>query len=1061
MRTNVFLRSTRRQWVRAVVMLVVIAAVTFAFTARGAEYLLVRQETERLGSYYTSIGSLAPAGGEKWADWDEAAAYLAARPEVETVNRYRNVSAVAEKVCNADIELPLVGTTGNVAFYGTLSLKTPNYYYFIADTPLAGYPEHIEKGRMLILMRGENEQSQDAYDALQEGERFLAAGYFDTRDPSCVSTEDGVFLKLKPVTEDAFFYPVAEGAEADFTDPVLAQWKDLILYSSELQHTLNALAVENMSALPDVQEEGQRIYLTDGRFLDAADTREGRRVCVINNGFASLRGLEVGDALTLTLKDMPSYFGYCLSPEGREESLALWREGPEHSTEPAAFEIVGIYEYTDGDRFPCATVRNNLYIPSSVVPEDFTHANGSGIDQKYYNMMSYWGYSLDKRGYQSVEGPYPGAAAFLLKDPALESAFLKDTRADLEAMGFRADMVPSGWENFQAAAGPMERSSLYNAAIFTAVLAVTLVLVAFAYFHMRRKELAIVRAMGVPAGRCAAEISLPLLIVGFAGVVPGAFLGWRYAKENAAETLGSLAAFGGEGAAMLPVGYLAALCGGTAALLAVVTLVFAHVRARTPLLRQIQGGAPAGAKKASGKTDPVPVAAVSAPATASGISGVIARETAPVSAGHGGGTRLVLRFVWRHIVRSRAKSLLTVLLAASFTVGLAAISLSIENSSLEIEALYQTISVSVGLVKADSTSTTVKGGGFLFEETIQSVLDTGYVLDAYLEGANNGRLYTYDNVYENGNSLSIRGYGAECDILGVDDLDGFLSEAGTGSSWTIAFDEGWDADCFGEDWRESGQTLDEETMLPVLVSRQLYDAYMTKDGRPLMLTCKGKHKMCKIIGAYDGAAGETDVAVTPLVLMPRSALQALVGDKMRYSAASFTVDPAMNRDLDAFREAIDTLANTPRIGAVPVRVVLRDGELRQAAEPLEKSVELMRILYPVMLVLAVLVAAAVSALFVMLSAKEGAILRIQGTGKRRVQVMLSLQQLFPSLGGLVIGLAGVRIYLSGRPPELMGAALGGAALCAVLYLAAAAVGAAGASMSVTGKNPLEMLQVKE
>ena len=966
---------------------------------------------------------MAPASGEKWADWEEAAAYLAARPEVETVNRYRNVAAVAEEVYNADIKLPLVETIGNVAFYGKLSLKTPDYYYFIVDTPLSGYPEHVEEGRMLILMRGENEQSQDAYDALREGERFLAVGYFDALDPACASTGDGVFLKLKPVTEDAFFYPVAGDAEADFNDPALAQWKDLIPYSAEQQHALSALAVEDMSALPDVQEEGRRIYLTDGRFLDAVDTREGRKVCVINNGFASLRGLEVGDTLTLTLKDVPSYFGYCLSPEGREESLALWREGQERSTEPEAFEIVGIYEYTDGDRFPCATVRNNFYIPSSAVPEDFTHVNGSGMDQEYYNMMSYWGYSMDKRGYQSVEGPYPGAAAFLLKDPALESAFLEDTRADLEALGFRADMVPSGWENFQAAAGPMERSSLYNAAIFTAVLAVTLVLVAFAYFHMRRKELAIVRAMGVPAGRCAAEISLPLLIVGFAGVVPGALLGWRCAEENAAETLGALTSFGGEGAAMLPTGYLAALCGGAAALLALVTLVFAHVRARTPLLRQIQGGAPAGAKKAPvAGAVAVPAKAVSAPVAVPGPVSV-ARETDPVSARRGGGAGLVLRFVWRHIVRARAKSLLTVLLAASFTVGLAAISLS---SSLEIQELYQTISVSVDLVKADSTSTTVKGGGFLFEETIQSVLDTGYVLDAYLEGANNGRLYSYDEVYESGNSLAVRGYGAECDILGVDDLDGFLSEAGTGSNWTISFDEGWSADCFGEDWRESGQTLDEETMLPVLVSRQLYDAYMTEDGRPLMLTCKGKHRMCRIIGAYDGAAGETDIAMTPLVLMPRSALQALVGGKMRYSAASFTVDSAMNQDLDAFREAIDTLANTPRIGAVPVRVMLRDGELRQAAEPLEKSVELMRILYPVMLVLAVLVSAAVSALFVMLSSKEGAILRIQGTGKRRVQVMLSLQQLFPSLGGLAIGLAGVFIYLSRRPPELMEAALGGA-----------------------------------
>ena len=48
MRTNVFLRSTHRQPLKAAVILFVVGAVTFAFVARAAEYLLVRQETERL-----------------------------------------------------------------------------------------------------------------------------------------------------------------------------------------------------------------------------------------------------------------------------------------------------------------------------------------------------------------------------------------------------------------------------------------------------------------------------------------------------------------------------------------------------------------------------------------------------------------------------------------------------------------------------------------------------------------------------------------------------------------------------------------------------------------------------------------------------------------------------------------------------------------------------------------------------------------------------------------------------------------------------------------------------
>ena len=49
MRNNVFLKSTLRQPVKTALLLAVVALITFAFVSRGAEYLLVKQETERLG----------------------------------------------------------------------------------------------------------------------------------------------------------------------------------------------------------------------------------------------------------------------------------------------------------------------------------------------------------------------------------------------------------------------------------------------------------------------------------------------------------------------------------------------------------------------------------------------------------------------------------------------------------------------------------------------------------------------------------------------------------------------------------------------------------------------------------------------------------------------------------------------------------------------------------------------------------------------------------------------------------------------------------------------------
>ena len=129
--------------------------------------------------------------------------------------------------------------------------------------------------------------------------------------------------------------------------------------------------------------------------------------------------------------------------------------------------------------------------------------------------------------------------------------------------------------------------------------------------------------------------------------------------------------------------------------------------------------------------------------------------------------------------------------------------------------------------------------------------------------------------------------------------------------------------------------------------------------------------------------------------------------------------------------------------------------------PLERALELMRMLYPVVLALSLLSAAGVAVLFVMLLAKEAAILRVQGTAKIQTILMLSLQQVFTCFSGLTIGLTGILLYIGGTRPDLLPGIAPGTAVCAAAYLAAGVLGAIASSAAVTGKNPLEMLQVKE
>lgn len=140
MRTNIFLRSTLRQPVKAAFLVIVMALVTFAFAARGAEYLLIRQEAARLGAYYRAVGTLEQTRGDHWADTSEAAVYLQSREEVATVNRVEYTSGIIQDgFSNGDIGPET--RTFRIAFCGTLQSVDYGSFSFVVDEPLLGYED--------------------------------------------------------------------------------------------------------------------------------------------------------------------------------------------------------------------------------------------------------------------------------------------------------------------------------------------------------------------------------------------------------------------------------------------------------------------------------------------------------------------------------------------------------------------------------------------------------------------------------------------------------------------------------------------------------------------------------------------------------------------------------------------------------------------------------------------------------------------------------------------------------------------------------------------------------
>ena len=127
MKQRVFLKSTLRQPVRTIFLLLLIGVIAFAFATRTGEYLLIRQEVAEAGSYYRSIGTLEAL--RENVDYYAVTEYLEENERVGVVNRVRRTSGLLlEGVYNADVNgynYPFYIDTAGIPDYREGGYSTP------------------------------------------------------------------------------------------------------------------------------------------------------------------------------------------------------------------------------------------------------------------------------------------------------------------------------------------------------------------------------------------------------------------------------------------------------------------------------------------------------------------------------------------------------------------------------------------------------------------------------------------------------------------------------------------------------------------------------------------------------------------------------------------------------------------------------------------------------------------------------------------------------------------------------------------------------------------------
>jgi hypothetical protein len=393
--------------------------------------------------------------------------------------------------------------------------------------------------------------------------------------------------------------------------------------------------------------------------------------------------------------------------------------------------------------------------------------------------------------------------------------------------------------------------------------------------------------------------------------------------------------------------------------------------------------------------------------------------------------------VLHHLLRSRLKSFLTLAIALGFMLASGWIRQTMERSRMEVDKLYDTTVVEADIVPTDpstaSTGDTPGGGtGFVYLKTIDSVLNSGFVKSSVLAA---------DTVWFKIEKLDSQDvFPGKFPVYAYDSPEAFYS--GLADPGSLVFASGWDMNLFAQP-RKLGEIQNEgvATLFPARLLEQL----QLKVGETVRITDQTSHAYrCVIVGQYTGN----------YILIPISVLEAMDGSQTKFTVAHFVLDPKKNRELSQLRTEME---KPMEVYGGKVRFMIWDEELRIVIAQLDKNLSLLKVLYPVVIGVSVLIGAGLCFLLLLQTTREAAILRVLGTTRTAVRLALIIEPLILSSIGVMLGL-GISRYLWMTSDLVSAVPL---LISAGLYLAGVLTGSVIGAISVTNKKPIELLQVKE
>lgn len=1055
---NIFLKFILRKPIISLLIALLVGLVSYGFVGKAVETILIWRETNRLESYYRSIGFVVKKSShsEKGTLFSEAADIVRQSEFLAYDDLPIQAAGVMHDYYNVDydygtMDIPetdyIHGSewTGQGVFnldywfYGTLINITKHFsevdageeifsgymLVFNIDEVLAGYPKNIIAGENYAFWiprryTPEIDQMMPSLDKMKKGNDYLIRafhrpyGNFAVRDLEVPVINALKTLNLKALDGKNQWYIELEKDER--LNLNLPEYRELKLEIDRLKENLRALLLigsSDMSAMPDMQVDAKRNFLVEGRWLNHDDELNANKVIVISKKMAKSEKIKLGDQITFTIRSLKNpYYAYIRV----REDIENWKSYP---SQEITYEVVGIYSSSEMEAsFQNQNYFSNSYVPKSTLPNDFALPDySSGIKDMH------------------------SAYSFVLDDPKNQDAFISESTSKLNEAGFSLAFSDNNGRNFKAGAVPLRRSALIGLLLLTFALMMAIAFTVFLYSRQHRKNYAILRALGVPEKSCARQLVFPLMALGIIGSGIGTLLSWKIAHVKALDSLSLLP---------LPSGVSPEL--NLHPVLGVLFWLF--------VIGALAIGACIGNRKMSALS-------IFALLQDSGLK--VKQKTEQldrnqekprlstllnmVGSGdmHGSENpnKAIVRFTQSSILRARTKSLLTILLPAAllFAVGWLQNLISMNNN--EIDRLYESTIVQVDLTGPESMFTL---------HTIPHDLAYWMKTSSFIQGDYLSKVYRLPSKFS-----AVQGTFSPYPpytILAINNMDYALNTR-TAKMLEIEFAPGVGPEIFAEDWTKDDKNTHS---IPLIVPETIMEEQNWEFGTEILFGLKESTEEIpfKIQGTFEKIAlvlgdsgttidNKTIAAGYVPMLSNLSALELYTPNSLDYFEVAFYTEPKMNRRLDEFKVALEEKKEELSGYAWQTTVKFWDEELHAVVKPMEKNLSLMEKIYPFTMVISGVIGGILALILILYQSKEAALLKMMGVSQSTINKMHILQIMVLTVVGLLIGMIALVIL------KRLGALNWSIALAGLVYLGFTLMGAFVGSFQVFKKPARKIL----